>query len=133
MAEQRFTLSARQRLKTPSQYQLVYKSKQWGGSPHFSFNVLAINAAQPMLGVTVSKKVSKSAVDRNRLKRQIREFYRLHQHQLSGAQLVITAKPSSMKVSDQDRLESLKELWKKIMGWQRWQRKQKQLKLETES
>ena len=72
------------------------------------------------LGITVAKKVSKKAVDRNRLKRQIREFYRQRQHQLSNASVVISAKPSSLNASDQERRVSLQELWAKLMKWQLW-------------
>jgi len=123
-------LSSSQRLKKPSQFQAVYKSRQWGGSRHYTFNVLAHDSAQldhnapAILGVTVSKKVSKLAVDRNRIKRQIREFYRLRQSQLNDADIVITAKPSCHKASDEERLKSLEELWVKVMKWQRWHHRQ---------
>lgn len=121
-------LSSEQRLKKPKQFQSVYNSKQWGGSKFFTFNVLAKDqpddAKHSVIGVTVSKKVSKLAVDRNRIKRQIREYYRLHQYELNHAHLVITAKPSCKKASDSERLESLDELWGKILKWQRWHQRQ---------
>lgn len=133
-------LSRQQRLKTPADYQRVYTSKQWGGSKHYTFNVNAadgltcpknnIQAAsyKVVLGVTVSKKVSNKAVDRNRIKRQIKEFYRLHQHQLDDAlckiELVITAKPSCLGASDQQRHQSLEDLWLKVLKWHRWYQKQ---------
>ena len=72
------------------------------------------------LGVTVSKKVSKRAVDRNRIKRQIREFYRLRQCGLKPIELVITAKPSCLVANDKERVESLEVLWEKLLKWQRW-------------
>lgn len=119
-------LSAVQRLKTPEQFQTVYKSKQWGGSKHFTFNVLAQDESHGhgVVGPTVSKKVSKRAVDRNRIKRQIREYYRLRQHEINNAHLVITAKPSCKNASDKERYESLDELWVKILKWQRWHQRQ---------
>lgn len=122
-------LSARQRLKTPEQFQAVYKSKQWGGSKHFTFNVLSNNEhngsrGYPVLGATVSKKVSKLAVNRNRIKRQIREYYRHRQHEIENADLVITAKPSCNKATDEERYQSLDELWVKILKWQRWHKRQ---------
>lgn len=124
-----FSLSGVQRLKKPDQFQSVYKSKQWGGSKHFTFNVLAQDdlddtSDHGVLGATVSKKVSKRAVDRNRIKRQIREFYRLRQHDIESAHLVITAKPSCMKASDAERYESLEQLWNKILKWQSWHKRQ---------
>jgi len=120
-----FTLPQNKRLKTPAQFQQVYKSKQWGGSKHYTFNVLACDDSD-LLGVTVSKKVSKLAVDRNRIKRQIKEFYRHHQAELSNAKLVITAKPSCRKANDSERLKSLEELWVKVLKWQRWHQRQEQ-------
>lgn len=116
-----FCLTKAQRLRTPADFQQVYNSKQWGGSKHFTFNVLANDAGQEnTLGVTVSKKVSKRAVDRNQLKRIMREFFRHRQSELKGANLVLTAKPSSKRASSIERLQSLDELWAKILKWQRW-------------
>lgn len=140
-----FTLRKFQRLKKPADFQRVYKSKQWGSSQHYTFNVLSLDdinldqltdqekrlldsiktRGENLLGVTVSKKVSKRAVDRNRIKRQMREFFRHHQAELNRAQLVITAKPSCLKASDEQRMISLQELWQKIMKWQRWHAHQK--------
>lgn len=126
-----YFLSGQQRLKKPDQFQTVYKSKQWGGSKHYTFNVLAQddlddNRGHGVLGATVSKKVSKLAVDRNRIKRQIRDYYRLRQHDIDNAHLVITAKPSCNKASDAERYQSLDELWIKILKWQRWHKRQLQ-------
>ncbi len=119
-----FRFTRFQRLKKPDDFQRVYRSRQWGGSKHFSFNVSANSRQQGVLGVTVSKKVSKRAVDRNRIKRQIKEFYRLRQAEIAGADIVITAKPSCLVASDEDRLASLAELWVKLLKWQRWHTKQ---------
>ncbi len=116
-----FRLQKYQRLKKPAEYQHIYRSKQWGGSKHFTFNVLANDLDDKnKLGVTVSKKVSKRAVDRNHLKRVIREFYRVHQRELNGANLVITAKPSSNSANKEELQRSLKDLWTKVLKWQRW-------------
>jgi len=122
MGEPKLTLSAQQRLKTPADYKRVYQTKQWGGSTHFTYNVCAADSGR--LGVTVSKKVSKSAVVRNRIKRQVKEFYRTHQYQLKAVHLVITAKPSCSIANSESRVASLQELWAKVLKWQRWHARQ---------
>ena len=117
-----------QRLKKPTEFQRVYQHKQWGNSRLFSFNVLprAEIDAPARLGVTVSKKVSKSAVRRNQIKRLIKEYYRLHQSDLMSVDLVITAKPSCANADSQDRWQDLQDLWRKLLGWQRWHQRQTQ-------
>lgn len=123
--EKRATLPKSQRLKTPADFRRVYSSKQWGNSSYFTFNVSAIAvsdaaAAESVLGITVSKKVSKRAVDRNRIKRQVKEFYRQRKSALKNAELVITAKPGCAEASDEERQQNLLLLWEKILKWQRW-------------
>jgi len=82
--------------------------------------VAASEQNESRLGVTVSKKVSKSAVDRNRIKREVREFFRLHQHQLAHTDLVVTARASCLKVSSEERQNELQKLWQKVKKWRAW-------------
>lgn len=112
-------------LLSPREFQQVYANKQFGGSKLFSFNVLG---AQPVsrLGITVAKKVDKRAVERNRIKRRVREFYRHHQQELSNADLVITAKPVCAGVDGADIDADLAILWQAIKKWQRWFKHQKE-------
>ena len=116
-------LSREKRLRASKEFSQVYQSKQWGGSQHYTFNVLAHSKddkRSSRLGVTVSKKVAKQAVVRNLIKRQIKEFYRQRSEKLLAADLVISARPSSAVASNKERLESLEQLWIKILKWQRW-------------
>ncbi|MBF0471865.1 MAG: ribonuclease P protein component [Gammaproteobacteria bacterium] len=67
----------------------------------------------PRLGLGISKKSLKRAVDRNRVKRQIREQFRLRLQQLGGVDLVITAKRGI--VADRARIRGeLDKLWGKV-------------------
>ena len=49
----------------------------------------------PRLGLIVSKKVSKKAVERNKLKRRLREIFRLNQNSLDSFDIVIIAKQNA--------------------------------------
>ena len=113
------TLPKSERLLAPSAFKTVYSNRQFGGSALFTFNVLG-SQADKKIGVTVSKKVSKRAVDRNRIKRIVKEFYRHHKSQIGLAHIVVTAKPKCATATNPELNESLQELWEKLLKWQRW-------------
>ena len=60
--------------------------------------------------VVVSTKVSKKAVDRNRLKRITREFIRLNISNFTQGDYVISLKPLVKKVPEKEYLEKLSSL-----------------------
>jgi ribonuclease P protein component len=61
------------------------------------------------LGITVSKKTG-NAVQRNRVKRLLREFFRLHRDQFpKGIDIVIAAKRHAISVNYSDLTEELSE------------------------
>lgn len=71
--------------------------------------------SQPRLGLAVSKKNFKKAVDRNLIKRVIRESFRLHQASLKGFDIVVMSRATT-NVSDKSVLHtSLEHHWKKII------------------
>jgi ribonuclease P protein component len=55
--------------------------------------------SQTRLGITVTKKIGK-AVKRNRIKRLVREYFRLNKHQLrQGCDILVIARPGAAKLS----------------------------------
>ena len=67
------------RLRKSWEYRLVRKMGCKFYTSHFVLLVLVNNEKQSRLGVTVSRKVG-NAIQRNRLKRVIREFFRVNVH-----------------------------------------------------
>ena len=63
------------------------------------------------LGVVVSRKVHRSAVERNRIRRQIRESFRLKRGQLKVNDYVVRARPSAAQLDNAALRKALDELW----------------------
>lgn len=68
----------------------------------------------PRIGVTVSKKRAKRAVDRNRIKRQIRETFRLKQPKIPAFDIVIIAKQGIVEQDNAALRDTLNYLWRKL-------------------
>ncbi|OGT21278.1 MAG: ribonuclease P protein component [Gammaproteobacteria bacterium RIFCSPHIGHO2_02_FULL_42_13] len=67
------------------------------------------------LGLIVSKKTGgKLAVDRNRIKRVIRESFRHQQHQLDGLDIVVVTRSGANNVTNSDLRLELDKQWDRL-------------------
>lgn len=66
------------------------------------------------VGITVSKKVSKKAVERNRIKRLVRESFRHLDEVLPVADYVVIARARCADSSNDQILESLARHWQRL-------------------
>ena len=80
------------------------------------FTVLAAVSEQrsARLGLAISKKQVARAVDRNRLKRLIRESFRQHLEELCGLDLVVMARRSALGIDNARLRGSLESHWRKL-------------------
>lgn len=108
-------LLQKHRLKKTKDIEIVFENGRFVGGKYATMKVWHIDPAQfPKRGyaaedikvaVVVSKKVDKRAVQRNRLKRQMREVIRLllkEQQLRAGNMLIVMAKPEMVGVSYHD-------------------------------
>ena len=84
------------------------------GDGFFAVTAMRNEVGAPRLGLAVAVRVAGSSVVRNRLRRIIRESFRLHQRELPAADLVVSARPQARTASAQALRESLAALWKKV-------------------
>lgn len=68
----------------------------------------------PRLGMVVSKKCSKKAVERNRIKRVIRESFRYHQHLLDGFDLLVVTRKGVVAQSKAEFRLQLDNKWQQL-------------------
>lgn len=68
----------------------------------------------PRLGLAISRKKTTNAVARNRIKRIIRESFRLHQHELLSVDLVVIVLRKMEDVDNQKLQSWLNSLWQRL-------------------
>ncbi len=65
------------------------------------------------LGLAISKKNCRKAAARNRIKRLVRESFRLHQQELAGLDIVVMNKRSTADATNAALFDSLSGHWKR--------------------
>ena len=68
------------------------------------------------LGLAISKRVSKRAVERNRIKRLLRESFRRVRHQLPPVDLMVMAREQAAGMPGPELLSEIEGLWKKLLA-----------------
>jgi len=89
------------RLLRPSDYRAVFaKARVKVSRRHFLLLALPGSPSQARLGVVVSRKNVPAAVQRNRVKRLVRESYRRNRARLVGADLVVLARKGAHELEN---------------------------------
>jgi ribonuclease P protein component len=103
------------RLLTPRQFQAVFDSPS-GKAPGKNVLLLARNNEldHPRLGLVIGKKSVKLSVERNRLKRQIRESFRANQETLVGWDIVVVARKGLGDLENVELAQQFGKLWKRL-------------------
>ena len=103
------------RLLTAKDYKAVFDQAEVKAS-NKDLLILGIQNkfSNPRLGLIVAKKNAKRAVDRNRLKRIIREQFRLNQTLIGSKDIVVLARPNLVNLDNRAVKKSLTYLFKKL-------------------
>ena len=104
----------RARLLKPAEFSRVFKDPIRSSDRYFT--ILASTTTEvgtARLGLAISKKHAKRALDRNRIKRLVRESFRQYQ-QLPVADLVVMARETTVRADSQTLFASLTQHWKRL-------------------
>jgi ribonuclease P protein component len=110
----RFCLSRDRRLQSSTEFSRVLNQRINGRSKYFRYSLAPNTLAIPRMGLTVSRKVSGRAVERNRIRRQLKEYFRHHQELTRGYDLVVLCIPGNGKLSNKVIRDDLEKLWEKL-------------------
>ncbi len=103
------------RLLTPRQFSAVFDSPS-GKVPGKNVLLLARNndLEHSRLGLVIGKKSVKLSVERNRIKRVVRETFRLNQDDLVGWDIVIVARKGLGDLDNPELIQQFGKLWKRL-------------------
>lgn len=109
--EGRYAFKKIEKLRRRSEFSALFKSGKRIHSEYLTV-ILSTNTSDVRrLGLVVGKKVRKEAVRRNRMKRLLREFFRLNKHRLSASQdILIVARKDFSFMKYRDLCSALEEV-----------------------
>ncbi len=105
-----------QRLRTAAEYDAVFSKPLRSKDRYFLLLTRKNTQTHPRLGLIVSKKRIRKAVSRNRIKRIIRDSFRLHQNQLPAVDLILLAYQPADTADNRELNFSLDRHWKKLLS-----------------
>lgn len=102
------------RLLKPDDYSRVFKAGYRSADNLFLVLALPNRMSYARLGLAVSKKNCRRAVDRNRVKRVIRESFRHQQDLLQGLDIVVVSRSGVLQADNLRCFESLRQHWQRV-------------------
>ena len=114
MEAKHFSYPRESRLLTPRHFSNVFEKAIPAASPTLTLLARQNELGYPRLGVTIPKKKVKRAVDRNRIKRCIRESFRLTAHKLPNVDIIVIGKHGIKDVDNTELFLLLENLWRRI-------------------
>ena len=104
-------LDRSRRLVDGNRFSAIFEYRKRLHGTNFSAHVAPNDLGFARIGLAVSKRVSKKAVERNRIKRLIRESFRHHQERLGEIDYIVVAKQGAAEKQNQDLRSELDKLW----------------------
>ncbi len=107
-----YSYTQRDRLKTPGQFTRVFDHATKKSSEFFTVLSRDNELNQPRLGVVVAKRRANRSVDRNIIKRIIRESFRLNKQALPNKDFIVILKRPIKFIKRSNLKLQMETLWK---------------------
>jgi len=113
-AVSRLRLPPERRMRRPAEFKRVYAAGKRLGNEYFTVNTQANGLAGARLGMSIAARIVRRAVDRNRVRRLIRESFRVNQPGLPALDIVIGTRVGVLSADNARLRAALEKLWHKI-------------------
>jgi ribonuclease P protein component len=102
------------RLRSKLQFDAIYAGGRRIDDRFFALRIKPNGLGHPRVGLAVAVKTAGNAVKRNRLRRMVRESFRLNQFELPAVDIVVAAKFPASEAPVTSLRASLATLWKRV-------------------
>ena len=113
-ASRRFTPASR--LREAREFKHVFARPFRSSSATLTILARANGLAEPRLGLAIAKKHVRRAVDRNRVKRVVREHFRLHSEGIGGLDIIVLARRGLAEQTRPELRAGLERHWRRLEG-----------------
>ncbi len=120
MSDREFTFSQEKRLKTPAEFQAVFKEPIRSKTTCFTVLAVPNSREHARLGIIVAKRFEKKAVRRNFVRRLIRESFRHNQQILTGLDVVVLLRCGTANQKQSFFYNCLEKQWQQLV--KQWQK-----------
>lgn len=111
---ERLTFPPSRRLRHKSNFDAARMRGRRFANGFFAVTVISNDKNGPRLGLAVALRVTRTGVERNRIRRIIRESFRCHQQALPAVDLVVSARARALGAPGPELHASLAALWRQV-------------------
>lgn len=111
---EKHSFTTEQRIRKQSEIRQIFRQRRRTRGNFFSICSQSNSFGYPRLAIVVSKKNIKLAVLRNRIKRLVREYFRLHQIAVSGIDMIIIVEKKAECAATKELNQCLEMLFSEL-------------------
>lgn len=104
-----------QRLRHKPEFDRVYRDSRRFSDACFAIYIRNSGGSIPRLGLSIAARIIGNAVQRNRIKRLVRESFRQHQHELPAVDIVVNARSGARDAENTVVTRSLEKHWRTVV------------------
>lgn len=106
--------SRKHRLLKKEEFDFLFDRSKQITDPHLKVLYKKTEQSYPRLGLIVGKRTVNSAVLRNRIKRVVRESFRMQKNAFAHHDIIVIARKRSDQLTKLKLREEIENLWKKV-------------------